>query len=163
MLFCFSFSFFIVKAFKIKLLILKLCSFLLINLLRNKNVISKSIFSKIFEKYNFKSLQKIRENIGNFINTYLLILLIIPIVDTSRIRGNQFRPLMKFFFWVFVVNFFILMWIGSQHPEYPFTVVGQISTALYFLYFLFIVPATGICENTLMDLSLKNKPLGKVI
>ena len=28
----------------------------------------------------------------------LLILLIMPIVDTSRIRGNQFRPLMKFFF-----------------------------------------------------------------
>ena len=55
-------------------------AFLLINLLRNKNVISKNIFSKIFEKYNFKSLQKIRENIGNFINTYLLILLIINVV-----------------------------------------------------------------------------------
>ena len=54
----------------------------------------------------------------------ILILLIMPIVDTSRIRGNQFRPLMKFFFWVFVVNFFILMWIGSQHPEYPFTGAG---------------------------------------
>ena len=89
----------------------------------------------------------------------LLILLIMPIADTSRIRGNQFRPLMKFFFWVFVANFFILMWIGSQHPEYPYTVVGQFSTALYFLFFLVIVPVTGICENTLMDLALpvKNK------
>jgi len=28
----------------------------------------------------------------------LFILLIMPIADTSRIRGNQFRPLMKFFF-----------------------------------------------------------------
>jgi ubiquinol-cytochrome c reductase cytochrome b subunit len=84
----------------------------------------------------------------------LLILLVMPIVDTSRIRGNQFRPLMKFFFWVFVVNFFLLLWLGSQHPEYPFTVIGQISTAIYFSFFLFIVPATGICENTLMDLAV---------
>ena len=28
----------------------------------------------------------------------LLILLVLPITDISRIRGNQFRPLMKFFF-----------------------------------------------------------------
>jgi len=39
----------------------------------------------------------------------LLILLVMPLADTSRIRGNQFRPIMKFFFWIFVVNFFILM------------------------------------------------------
>jgi len=93
----------------------------------------------------------------------LLILLIMPIADTSRIRGNQFRPLMKFFFWVFVVNFFILMWIGSQHPEYPFTVVGQFSTALYFLFFVLIVPVTGICENTLMDLALPFKSEDKKV
>ena len=93
----------------------------------------------------------------------LFILLIMPIADTSRIRGNQFRPLMKFFFWVFVVNFFILMWIGSQHPEYPFTVVGQFSTALYFLFFVLIVPVTGICENTLMDLAIPFKSVDKKV
>lgn len=84
----------------------------------------------------------------------LLILLIMPIVDTSRIRGNQFRPLMKFFFWVFVANFFILMWIGSQHPNSPFVEVGQVATALYFAWFVIIVPIVGIVENTLMDLAL---------
>jgi len=84
----------------------------------------------------------------------LLILLIMPIVDTSRIRGNQFRPLMKFFFWVFVANFFILMWIGSQHPNSPFVEVGQVATALYFAWFVIIVPLVGIVENTLMDLAL---------
>jgi len=87
----------------------------------------------------------------------LLILLVMPIVDTSRIRGNQFRPLMKFFFWVFVANFFILMWIGSQHPNSPFVEVGQVATALYFAWFVIIVPITGVIENTLMDLALENK------
>ncbi len=84
----------------------------------------------------------------------LVILLILPIVDTARIRGSQFRPLMRFANWVFFVNFLILMWIGSQHPEEPFVTIGQISTALYFLHFLFFVPLIGIIENTLMDLAL---------
>ena len=83
----------------------------------------------------------------------LLILLILPITDLSRIRGSQFRPAMKLAFWFFVVNFIILMWIGSQHPESPYVEIGQVSTAFYFLWFIFIVPAIGVIENTLMDVA----------
>ena len=83
----------------------------------------------------------------------LLILLILPLTDLSRIRGSQFRPAMKLFFWFFVVNFVILMWIGSQHPTSPYVEIGQISTAYYFLWFLVIVPVLGISENTIMDVA----------
>jgi ubiquinol-cytochrome c reductase cytochrome b subunit len=85
----------------------------------------------------------------------LLILLVLPYTDLSRIRGSQFRPLMKFAHWLFIVNFFILMWIGSQHPETPFVEIGQFATLFYFAWFLIIVPTVGIIENTLFDLSLK--------
>lgn len=87
----------------------------------------------------------------------LLILLILPITDLSRIRGSQFRPIMKFAFWFFVVDFFILMWIGSQHPTTPYVEIGQIATAFYFAWFVVIVPAAGIIENTLADLALSSK------
>ena len=83
----------------------------------------------------------------------LLILLILPLTDVSRIRGNTFRPLMKLAFWFFVVNFIILFWIGSQHPTTPYVEIGQISTAFYFLWFLVIVPVIGLTENTLMDIA----------
>lgn len=86
----------------------------------------------------------------------LLILLVLPYVDTSRVRSNQFRPAMKVAFWFFVVNFFILMWIGSQHPVSPFVEIGQISTAFYFVWFLVIVPLIGLIENTLFDIAVKN-------
>ena len=82
----------------------------------------------------------------------LLILLILPVMDIARIRGSQHRPFMRFANWVFFINFVILMWIGSQHPEQPFVTIGQISTALYFSYFLILVPAIGLVENTLMDI-----------
>ncbi len=84
----------------------------------------------------------------------LLILLILPIVDLARVRGSQYRPFMKFALWTFFVNFLILIWLGSQHPEEPYVTIGQISTGLYFSWFLIIVPFIGVLENTLMDLSL---------
>ena len=83
----------------------------------------------------------------------LLILLILPITDLSVIRGSQFRPLMKLAHWFFVVNFFILMWIGACHPESPYLEIGQISTAFYFAWFLIIVPGIGILENTAFDIA----------
>lgn len=83
----------------------------------------------------------------------LLILLILPLVDLSRIRGSTFRPLMKLAFWFFVVDFFILMWIGSQHPDSPYLEIGQVATAFYFAWFLIFVPLIGLSENTLMDIS----------
>nr|WVH38215.1 apocytochrome b [Trametes cingulata] len=87
----------------------------------------------------------------------LLILLILPYTDLSRVRGNQFKPFMKFAFWFFVVDFIILMWIGSQHPTEPYVTIGQIATAFYFAWFLIIVPAIGIIENTFMDLATETK------
>ena len=83
----------------------------------------------------------------------LLILLLMPLVDTSRVRGSQFRPLMRFAFWIFVTDFFLLMYIGSQHAEEPYITIGAIATGLYFGWFLVIVPVVGIIENTLMDIA----------
>ena len=86
----------------------------------------------------------------------LLILLILPLTDISRTRSNQFRPAMKLAYWFFVVNFIILMWIGSQHPETPYSEIGQFATAFYFAWFLIIVPVLSISENTLTDIALLN-------
>lgn len=84
----------------------------------------------------------------------LLILLVLPITDTSRIRGMSFRPIMRFFFWVLVVDFFILMWLGSEHPTSPFVEIGQIASIIYFVWFVVLVPVVGIVENTLFDIGL---------
>ena len=83
----------------------------------------------------------------------LLILLILPLTDLSRTRSNQFRPAMKLAFWFFVVDFIILTWIGSQHPDSPYLEIGQFATGFYFVWFLFIVPVVGVVENTLFDIA----------
>jgi ubiquinol-cytochrome c reductase cytochrome b subunit len=47
----------------------------------------------------------------------ILILLILPFVDTSRIKGSTYKPLHILAFWLFAFNFLILMWLGSCHVE----------------------------------------------
>ncbi|CAG8691111.1 13080_t:CDS:10 [Funneliformis caledonium] len=61
----------------------------------------------------------------------ILILLALPFLETSRIRSCAFRPFMRLAFWSFVTNFFLLMWIGSQHPEVPYIFLGQICSRSY--------------------------------
>ena len=86
----------------------------------------------------------------------ILILLIMPFTDLSRSRGIQFKPLSKVVFFLFVANFLILMELGAKHVESPFIEFGQISTVVYFAYFLIIVPLISLVENTLTELYLES-------
>jgi ubiquinol-cytochrome c reductase cytochrome b subunit len=85
----------------------------------------------------------------------ILILLILPLTDLSKFRGIQFRPLSKIAFYIFIANFLVLMQLGAKHVESPFIELGQISTIIYFSYFLFVVPSLTLLENTLIDLKDK--------
>jgi len=86
----------------------------------------------------------------------LLILLIMPFTDLGRSRGIQFRPLSKIAFYIFIANFLILMQLGAKHVESPFIEFGQISTVIYFSYFLIIVPIISLLENSLIELSINS-------
>ena len=89
----------------------------------------------------------------------ILILLVMPFTDLSRYRGIQFKPLSKIVFFIFVANFLILMILGAKHVESPFIEFGQISTVIYFAYFLIIIPLMSFIENILMQYnSTKQKP-----
>jgi ubiquinol-cytochrome c reductase cytochrome b subunit len=86
----------------------------------------------------------------------ILILLIMPFTDLSRSRGIQFKPLSKIAFYIFICNFLILMQLGAKHVESPFIELGQISTIIYFSYFLVIVPFISLLENSLIELPSNN-------
>nr|YP_003208147.1 cytochrome b [Loripes lacteus]ABJ55672.1 cytochrome b [Loripes lacteus]UUJ36989.1 cytochrome b [Loripes orbiculatus] len=68
-------------------------------------------------------------------------LLLLPLL-TSNCSGclsSSMNPLNQIMFWGFVGVFLILTWIGMCPVESPFTMIGQISTFLYFL-FLIVYP-----------------------
>lgn len=84
----------------------------------------------------------------------LLIILLLPITDLGRSKGLQFRPFSKMAFYIFIANFIILMQLGAKHVESPFIELGQISTTLYFAYFILIVPCISLLENTAIDIAI---------
>jgi ubiquinol-cytochrome c reductase cytochrome b subunit len=83
----------------------------------------------------------------------LLVLLAMPLLDTGRVRGGQFRPLARVSFWALVSLLVLLMFIGSQHAEEPYVTIGAIATFLYFAWYFVLTPLVGLAENTLADLS----------
>lgn len=80
----------------------------------------------------------------------VLVLLVIPFIHTNKLKGLAFRPLGKLAYWLFMSNFIFLTWIGSKPVEEPFIFLGQISSIIYFTYFLIIIPVLGIIENNLL-------------
>ena len=80
----------------------------------------------------------------------LVILFAIPFINTSEIRSSQFRPIFRVFFWLLVVDFLILGWIGQKPVESPFVEVGQIATLFYFTFFIFLIPVLVILEAQLI-------------
>nr|AIG53346.1 cytochrome b [Ctenotus schomburgkii]UWT72064.1 cytochrome b [Ctenotus schomburgkii] len=80
----------------------------------------------------------------------ILILMLAPMLHTSKQRGNAFRPLSQILFWALVSNIIILTWIGGQPVEDPFIIIGQIASTTYFIIFLILMPMVAKMENTLM-------------
>nr|ACJ43803.1 cytochrome b [Laotriton laoensis] len=80
----------------------------------------------------------------------ILILMIIPMLHTSKQRSLMFRPQSQILFWLLVANTLILTWIGGMPVEPPFTEIGQVASVLYFLLFIIMIPLIGLWENKLM-------------
>nr|NP_818799.1 cytochrome b [Apteronotus albifrons]BAC67506.1 cytochrome b [Apteronotus albifrons] len=83
----------------------------------------------------------------------VLILMLVPLLHTSKQQGLTFRPLSQLLFWTLIADVVILTWIGGMPVEYPFTVIGQIASALYFALFLILFPLAGWYENKLLKWS----------
>nr|YP_009117111.1 cytochrome b [Himantura microphthalma]AHG99776.1 cytochrome b [Himantura microphthalma] len=82
----------------------------------------------------------------------ILILLLVPILHTSKQQSLTFRPITQLLFWLLVMNMIILTWIGGQPVEQPFITIGQIASITYFSFFLIFFPIAGWWENKMLNL-----------
>ena len=76
----------------------------------------------------------------------ILILYVLPWLDTSKIRSATYRPIYKQLFWIFAANALFLGWLGQKPAEGAYLIMGRISTAYYFIFFL-ILPLVAKLEK----------------
>ena len=79
----------------------------------------------------------------------ILVLFVLPFVSTSEVRSSLYRPLHQKLFWLLVIDYILLGYLGQQVPESPFIEIGQIASIYYFSYFLIIIPLLGRFEKNL--------------
>lgn len=80
----------------------------------------------------------------------IVILLFLPIINTSKIRSSKFRPIFRFLYWFWVADFLMLGWIGQKPVESPYIEIGVCATIFYFVFFLIMIPAVGLIEEFLL-------------
>ncbi len=77
----------------------------------------------------------------------IFILFILPWLDRSTVRSAHFRPIYKQLFWIFLLDCFVLGWIGAKPPEGAYLIIGRVATIYYFVHFLILTPLVGIFEK----------------
>nr|AAY43281.1 cytochrome b [Pelophylax nigromaculatus]AAY55920.1 cytochrome b [Pelophylax nigromaculatus] len=104
--------------------------------------------------FAYAILRSIPNKLGGVLALLLsiMVLFLMPIIHTSKLRSLMFRPIAKTFFWALIANTAILTWIGGQPVEDPFITIGQIASGLYFLIFVLLIPSLGLLENKLLKI-----------
>nr|BAN05015.1 cytochrome b [Cynops pyrrhogaster] len=146
--------------FLLALLILVLISLIVPNLLTDpENFIPANplmapphIKPEWYFLFAYAILRSIPNKLGGVIALLMsmLILAFIPMLHTSKQQSLTFRSPSQTLFWLLVANTLILTWIGGMPVESPFTEIGQITSIIYFLLYIIMMPLIGLWENKLM-------------
>ena len=88
----------------------------------------------------------------------LLIHFIMPLWSISSLLffPARCRFIYRKLYWFFILNFFLLGWLGGNPVEEPYSSLTTYCTAFYFLYFIILVPLVEIIEQNLY-LALQSK------
>jgi ubiquinol-cytochrome c reductase cytochrome b subunit len=94
-------------------------------------------------------LRAVPDKLGGVVAMFgaIVVLALVPWLDTSRVRSANYRPLYRQFFWLFVAVCVLLGWLGAKPAEGGYVIATRFATAWYFIHFLVVLPLLGLFET----------------
>ena len=94
-------------------------------------------------------LRAIPDKLGGVIAMFasIAILAFVPWLDRSPVRSTKYRPIYKWFFWLFVFTCLALGYLGAKPAEGVYVFWARIFTLYYFAHFLIVMPILGSMET----------------
>ena len=77
----------------------------------------------------------------------MLVLALVPWLDSSSIRSGRYRPMFRWWFVLLVLDFIVLTWAGGRPAEGIYAIIALAGSAYWFAYFLIILPLLGVLEK----------------
>ncbi len=72
---------------------------------------------------------------------------LLPVLDRSPVKSGKYRPIFKVCYWILILDFCSLIWLGSQEVREPFVSFSRLATFYYFCYFFIILPVLSKYER----------------
>lgn len=96
-------------------------------------------------------LRSIPDKLGGVLAMFgaVFTLMILPWLDRHPVRSGRYRPWFKILYWPFLINLFVLGWLGAKPPEGAYLIMGQCATFYYFFHFFVILPLLNKYEPRL--------------
>ena len=102
-------------------------------------------------------LRSVPDLIGGVVGMGLSVMIFaaMPYMDRSRIPGGaHYRPLYRVIFYLFIVDIFVLGYVGSQPVTDHIVMLGRAATLVYFACFLFLPIISKIEERMMIKRGL---------
>ncbi len=89
----------------------------------------------------------------------IIVLFLLPWLDTSPIRSCRYRPIYKWFVFVLIVDCVLLGFCGANPPDGIWLLLSRIGTAYYFFHFVILLPVLGWVETPRAPPASISKPV----
>lgn len=78
----------------------------------------------------------------------IIVLFFLPWLDKSKVRSNDYRPINRIAFFVFLADCIVLGYVGGKPAEEPYITISQVAACYYFFHFLVLTPLIAKYEKT---------------